>query len=78
MKDLRIDLPRCGFKNCRFQADGNCVNESEYSRCNHVKMEGTINSIIKAYNICCLCQNTMCEKDDVCVPICNGQHFGAI
>lgn len=75
---MRIDLPRCGFKNCRFQADGNCVNESEYSRCNHVKMEGTINSIIKAYNICCLCQNTMCEKDDVCVPIWNGQYFGAI
>lgn len=30
---MRIDLPCCGFKNCKFQFDGNCTNRNEYDRC---------------------------------------------
>lgn len=32
---MRIDLPTCGFKNCRYQFDGNCTNKKEYERCDY-------------------------------------------
>lgn len=79
--EMRIDLPQCGFKNCKFQADGNCLQKSEYDRCEHKSAISTINSIIMACNLCCLCQNTACQntgKEEYgCVPIWNGLGFGA-
>ena len=62
---MRIDLPQCGFKNCKFQADGNCLQKSEYDRCEHKSAISTINSIIMACNLCCLCQNTACQNTGV-------------
>lgn len=32
---MRIDLPTCGFKNCRHCFDGNCNSRLEYSRCEY-------------------------------------------
>ena len=34
---MRIDLPQCGFKNCRYQFDGNCISESKtrYEKCEY-------------------------------------------
>lgn len=32
---MRIDLPTCGFMNCRHCFDGNCNSKLEYSRCEH-------------------------------------------
>lgn len=32
---MRIDLPGCGFKNCRFSFDGNCTKKVEYERCEY-------------------------------------------
>ena len=32
---MRIDLPTCGFKNCRYCFDGNCKSKLEYERCEH-------------------------------------------
>ena len=32
---MRIDLPGCNFKNCRFSYDGNCTNKIEYDRCEY-------------------------------------------
>ena len=32
---MRIDLPQCNFKNCRFSFDGNCTNKIEYDRCEY-------------------------------------------
>lgn len=79
---MRIDLPCCSFKNCKFQFDGNCTEESEYDMCRHIHAVKTIDSIIGALNLCCLCQNTACKntgrEEYGCVPIWNGTHFGAI
>lgn len=30
---MRIDLPCCGFKNCRYYSDGNCTDKIKYSDC---------------------------------------------
>ncbi len=30
---MRIDLPSCGFRNCRYHFDGNCTKLSEYNKC---------------------------------------------
>lgn len=78
---MSIDLPQCGFKNCRFHADGNCANKTEYSRCEYALMLGTIESIIMSFNLCPLCQNTKCQnsgdEEYGCVPIWNGLALGA-
>lgn len=79
---MRIDLPQCGFKNCKFQADGNCINKSEHDRCEYVRMSGAIKTMIMAFNLCPLCQNTKCQnsghEECGCVPVWNGLALGAI
>lgn len=78
---MRIDLPQCGFKNCKFQSDGNCLHKSEYDRCTHQRMSNTIDSIIGTFNLCCLCQNTSCmnsgDESKGCLPIWNGLTLNA-
>lgn len=32
---MRIDLPQCNFKNCRYSFDGNCTNLSKYEWCDY-------------------------------------------
>lgn len=32
---MRIDLPCCGFKNCRHCFDGNCMKPSEQGKCEY-------------------------------------------
>ena len=32
---MRIDLPRCNFKNCRYCFDSNCTKKSEQERCEY-------------------------------------------
>lgn len=32
---MRIDLPCCGFKNCRYQFDGNCTRKEKYQDCEY-------------------------------------------
>ena len=32
---MRIDLPCCGFKNCRHSFDGNCTKPSEQGKCEY-------------------------------------------
>lgn len=32
---MRIDLPCCGFKNCRHYFDGNCTKPSEQGKCEY-------------------------------------------
>ncbi len=36
---MRIDLPLCGFKNCKYQFDGNCTHEDEYETCEFTCMK---------------------------------------
>lgn len=49
---MRIDLPQCDLKNCRYHFDGNCRDKREYERCNYASlrgfaMDGNINDFIK-------------------------------
>lgn len=30
---MKIDLPCCSFKNCKYQSDGNCTKPNEYKMC---------------------------------------------
>ena len=39
---MRIDLPTCGFKNCRFYFDGNCKSKIEYEKCDYVYFKNYI------------------------------------
>ncbi len=32
---MRIDLPQCNFKNCRYSFDGNCTNRDKYNYCDY-------------------------------------------
>ena len=32
---MRIDLPCCGFKNCRYSFDGNCMSLSKQEKCEY-------------------------------------------
>ena len=32
---MRIDLPCCGFKNCRYCFDGNCMKPSKQEKCEY-------------------------------------------
>ena len=32
---MRVDLPYCGFKNCRYSFDGNCTKPSEQGKCDY-------------------------------------------
>lgn len=32
---MRIDLPGCSFKNCKYCSDGNCTNQSKYENCDY-------------------------------------------
>ena len=32
---MRIDLPKCDFKNCKYYQDGNCIKQTEYDRCKY-------------------------------------------
>lgn len=36
---MRIDLPYCNFKNCKYQLDGNCTDQLMYERCEFNRMK---------------------------------------
>lgn len=72
---MRIDLPQCDFKKCRFQADGNCTKEQEYKRCSYIHAIKTIETIMESQKFCILCANDFCKnsntRDASCKPIWN-------
>lgn len=35
VKKMRIDLPGCGFKNCRYSFDGNCTKPNRQEKCEY-------------------------------------------
>ena len=35
---MRIDLPCCGFKNCKYQFDGNCMDKGRYEKCEYIEL----------------------------------------
>lgn len=75
---MRIDLPQCGFKNCRFNSDGNCRRRSEYERCDHAHAIMMLERLIMDDKICWLCQYARHKQngkcDGTCAPIWNGYY----
>lgn len=73
---MRIDLPRCGFKPCRHQFDGNCTYPDEYKRCQYIRAVETIEAIMGTQKFCTLCQNNSCKdgitSEATCIPVWNG------
>ena len=39
---MRIDLPICNFKNCKYCFDSNCTKKSEYERCEYRRQKAEI------------------------------------
>ena len=35
---MRIDLPACAFTPCKYYFDGNCMEKSEYERCDYRRL----------------------------------------
>ena len=36
---MRIDLPQCNLKTCRYCFDHNCTNKIEYDRCEYQRLK---------------------------------------
>lgn len=48
---MRIDLPLCSFKPCKYCFDGNCIKASEYERCEYRMLTEISNIISDDYGI---------------------------
>lgn len=44
---MRIDLPCCGFRNCKYYFDGNCTDKVKYSDCKMSFLENYYDKSIK-------------------------------
>ena len=62
---MRIDLPTCGFKPCRYCFDGNCTKRMEYDRCEY-KMKSIVVRC-KDYKYA-----YYYDEEDCCGFVCNG------
>lgn len=43
---MRIDLPLCNFKNCKWEADCNCTSKSDYDKCYYRLIEKTLKKVL--------------------------------
>lgn len=39
---MRIDLPGCGFKDCKYNFDCNCKDRNKYEKCEYKSLHNTI------------------------------------
>lgn len=39
---MRIDLPLCNFRNCKYQFDGNCRDKVEYEQCEFTRIKNRL------------------------------------
>lgn len=43
---MRIDLPICSFKNCKWEADCNCTSNNDYDKCYYRLLEKTLKEVL--------------------------------
>lgn len=36
---MRLDLPQCNFKNCKYSLDGNCIKPDEFPKCEYIVLK---------------------------------------
>ena len=64
---MRIDLPLCSFKPCKYCLDGNCIKKSEYERCEYRMLSELRNSIGDDYDPDRLSELIEADRDGRCV-----------
>ena len=76
---MKTDLPKCRFKLCRYQLDGNCTNKIEYKRCEYISAIQTLELIMATQKFCALCNNDWCKNattsEASCAPVWNGMRL---
>lgn len=77
---MRTDLPKCRFKMCRNQFDGNCTKPVEHQKCEYVSAVQNLELIMGTQKFCVLCQNVACKNsitlEAACEPVWNGMRIG--
>lgn len=66
---MRIDLPLCSFKYCRYCFDGNCTKETEYARCEYRTLAELRNSIGDDYDLDRLKELVQADREGKCVVL---------
>lgn len=64
---MRIDLPLCSFKPCKYCFDGNCIKASEYERCEYRMLTEISNIISDDYDINRLKELVQADREGKCV-----------
>lgn len=60
---MRIDLPLCSFKNCKWEADCNCTSKSDYDKCYYRLLEKTLKEVLIESEYCrSSCTHSYYEK----------------
>lgn len=66
---MRIDLPLCSFKPCKYCFDGNCIKAPEYERCEY-RMHTEISNIISdSYDINRLKELVQADREGRCITL---------
>lgn len=77
---MRTDLPKCRFKMCRNQFDGNCTKPVEHQKCEYISAVQNLELIMGTQKFCVLCQNAACKNsitlEAACEPVWNGMRIG--
>ena len=50
---MRMELPQCGLKTCRYYSDGNCLNKTMYKKCEYTLAKNcliVVQELIDEYN----------------------------
>lgn len=66
---MRIDLPLCSFKLCKYCLDGNCIKKSEHERCEYRMLSELRNSIGDDYDLDRLKELVEADRDGRCVVL---------
>ena len=66
---MRIDLPLCNFKSCRYCLDGNCTKKSEYERCEYRMLTEISNIISDDYDLERLKELVEADREGRCVVL---------
>lgn len=66
---MRIDLPLCSFKPCKYCFDGNCIKASEYERCEYRMLTEISNIISDDYDLDRLKELVKADGEGKCIVL---------
>lgn len=79
---MRIDLPGCNLKTCRYSSDGNCVDKNRYNSCEYTELKkphktNVIHVIDRDEYYCANCDRNVSNKGYTYCPDC-GYELGEV